>query len=64
MTEMERLDKAARNYRKLAARMPADMSRQALIELANECEVRFVALRMSLEAQGASQPNEAELVAG
>jgi hypothetical protein len=40
MTDIERLITAARNYRRLAGRMPVSRSRQALLELANECEIK------------------------
>ncbi|QUT04713.1 hypothetical protein KFK14_16955 [Sphingobium phenoxybenzoativorans] len=45
MTELERLSAAARNYRKLAGRMPPSRSRKALLELANECEVKSLAFQ-------------------
>ncbi|HEX7782915.1 MAG TPA: hypothetical protein VF509_08920 [Sphingobium sp.] len=43
MTDVERLTAAARNYRKLAGRMPLGRSRKALLELASECELKSMA---------------------
>jgi len=45
MTDMERLIAAARNYRKLAGRMPLGRSRKALLELATECELKSISNR-------------------